>query len=99
MYDLQAVMQIPKGNASIFYYKSKLNALNFTVYDLQKKSCKCFVWDESHGHQGVNELGTWVYLYLKKATANDTEVIFYSHNGVGQQKNKFMLALYVYAVR
>lgn len=30
-YDLQAMMQLPKGDVNIFYYKSKLNTLNFTV--------------------------------------------------------------------
>lgn len=100
VYDLQAVMQLPKGDTSVFYYTSKLNVLNFTIYDLKTGSCECFVWDESNGHRGVNELGTCVYLYLKKkATTSDTDFMFYSDNCVGQQKNKFMLALYLYAVR
>ncbi|KAJ4428351.1 hypothetical protein ANN_24370 [Periplaneta americana] len=100
VYDLQAVMQLPKGDTSVFYYTSKLNVLNFTSYDLKTGFCECFVWDESNGHRGVNELGTCVYMYLeKKATTSDTDFMFYSYNCVGQQKNKFMLALYLYAVR
>ena len=31
--------------------------------------------------------------------AGETEIIFYSDNCAGQQKNKFMLALYIYAVK
>lgn len=31
IYDLQAVMPVPIGNSSAFFYKSKLNCLNFTV--------------------------------------------------------------------
>lgn len=31
IYDLQAVMPVPVGESSSFYYKSKLNCLNFTV--------------------------------------------------------------------
>lgn len=31
VYDLQAVMQIPKGDISVFYYKSKLNVLRYTI--------------------------------------------------------------------
>lgn len=74
--------------------------MNFTIYDLQTNNCECYVWDESHGHRGVNELGTCVLKYLqKKASTPDSEVIFYSDNCTGQQKNKFMLALYLYAVR
>lgn len=100
VYDLQAVMQIPKGDVSVFYYKSKLNVLNFTIYDLKTNECECYVWDESNANRGVNELGTCVLKYLeKKASMPDSEVVFYSDNCVGQQKNKFMLALYLYAVR
>ncbi|XP_073969707.1 uncharacterized protein [Rhodnius prolixus] len=61
VYDLQAVTQIPKGNASIFYYKSKLNVLNFTIYDLQKNLANVLC--------GMNPMGTealmsWVRVYI-----------------------------------
>ncbi|CAG9812894.1 unnamed protein product [Phaedon cochleariae] len=92
VYDLQAVMPIPKGDVSVFFCKSKLNVLNFTIYDLQTNNCECYVWDESNGHRGVNELGSCVQKYLqKKATITDCEVIFYSDNCLGQQKNKFII--------
>lgn len=40
VYDLQAVMQIAKGDVSVFYYKSKLNVFNFTIYDLKSNECE-----------------------------------------------------------
>lgn len=40
VYDLQAVMQCPTGETSSFYYKSKLNCLNFTIVELLKKTDK-----------------------------------------------------------
>ena len=99
VYDLQAVMQLPKGDVSVFYYKSKLNVLNFTIYDIKTNSCQCFVWDESNGHRGVNELGTCVLHYIKSVIeSGKKDIIFYSDNCAGQQKNKFMLALCLYAV-
>jgi hypothetical protein len=33
VYDLQAVFQCPKGDVSVFYYKSKLNVLHLTIYN------------------------------------------------------------------
>lgn len=99
VYDLQAVVQLPKGDVSVFYYKSKLNALNFTVYDLQSNKCDCFVWDESQGHRGVNELGTCVLKYLREINQNNSnanrEVIFYSDNCAGQQKNKYIINIFI----
>ncbi|CAG9763632.1 unnamed protein product [Ceutorhynchus assimilis] len=37
IYDLQAVMQAPRGEISSFYYKSKLNSYNFTISELAKE--------------------------------------------------------------
>ena len=72
---------------------------NFTIYDLKTNSCECYTWDETNGHRGVNELGTCVLMYLKKRATDSEDIIFYSDNCTGQQKNKFMLGLYLYAVR
>lgn len=101
VYDLEAVFQIPNGKVSVFYYKSKLNVFNFTIYNICSRDANCFVWHEGIGHRGVNELGTCVYRFLKeKANQEESiDVIFYSDNCAGQQKNKFMFSLYIHAVR
>lgn len=100
VYDLLAVVQLPKSNVSTFYYKSKLNVLNLTIYDLKTNNCNCYVWDESNAHRGVNEIGTCVMKYLKDRNdcAKNQDVIFYSDNCAGQQKNKFMLSLYIFLI-
>jgi hypothetical protein len=35
VYDLQAVLPTPRGDVSVFYYKSKLNNYNFTISELK----------------------------------------------------------------
>lgn len=42
VYDLQAVMQIPKGQVSLFFYKSRINCFNFTISDLHAKNVLFF---------------------------------------------------------
>ncbi|KAI8420441.1 hypothetical protein MSG28_008931 [Choristoneura fumiferana] len=101
VYDLQAVMPCPQGEVSSFYYISKLNLLNFTITELVTKKTNCYVWHEGQGGRGVNEIGSCVLMYLKKLNDNatkDLDVVFYSDNCCGQQKNKFMLAMYQYAI-
>lgn len=95
VYDLQAVFQCPKGEISVFYYKSKLNVLNLTIYDLKTNQVESYVWDESQAHRGVNEIATCVFKYLKQISDGDkpVDVVFYSDNCAGQQKNKFMMAM------
>ena len=99
VYDLQAVIPLPKGECSAFYYSSKLNVLNFTITDLIKKNTECYVWDESNSHRGANELGTCVLKYIEKHIGTYKHVVFYSDNCSGQQKNQFMLAAYIFALR
>lgn len=106
VYDLQAVLSCPRGEASGFYYLSKLSVYNFTICNLKDtKDVKCYVWYEGEGQRGVNEIGTCVFKYLQelepKATAvgKSIDVVFYSDNCCGQQKNQFMIAMYRYAIK
>lgn len=123
-YDLQAVFPVPKGEVSLFYYKSKLNCLNFTICEMKNspetpendaqnsisnkkidKECQsvyCYAWHEAEGNRGANELGSCVFKYLENRSKEiddpDLEFVLYSDNCGGQQKNKFMLSMYAYAV-
>ncbi|XP_050301495.1 uncharacterized protein LOC126739741 isoform X1 [Anthonomus grandis grandis] len=101
-YDLQAVMTIPNGEASTFYYKSKINCLNFTICELGIDQTECHFWDESDGQRGANEIGTCVLRFLQKKSAEsilDMDCVFYSDNCCGQQKNEFIIGMYIYAVK
>lgn len=106
VYDLQAVLQCPRGSSSSFYYTSKINVFNFTIFELQHNLAKCYVWDETEGNRGANEIGSCVLSYLEslreKANNNNSKVldiIFYSDNCCGQQKNRFMMSMYLFAVK
>ncbi|CAH4033578.1 unnamed protein product [Pieris brassicae] len=102
VYDLQAVMPCPRGEVSSFYYISKLNLFNLTITKLGKNSSDCFVWHEGEGGRGLNEIGSCVLMYLNRLNdeaAGDFDVVFYSDNCCGQQKNKYMLATYQYAMK
>lgn len=102
VYDLQAVLPCPKGEASSFYYISKLAFYNFTIVELKgDKNVHCYTWDESQGHRGANEIATCVLSYLTMLNENAEgliNVIFYSDNCCGQQKNQSMINMYKLAV-
>lgn len=107
VYDLQAVMQCPRGDVSSFYYTSKLNVFNFTIYEMKSNKAQCFVWDECEANRGVCEIGTCVLKYIQSLEVTDAsqiderklDLIFYSDNCCGQQKNRFMFAMYLYVVQ
>ena len=100
-YDLQAALPTPRGEVSVFYYKSKLSTYNLTIYELKTKQGFCYVWHEGEGHRGVIEIATCVFQYIEqkaKATSEDINFIFYTDNCGGQQKNKYMLMMYMYVL-
>ncbi|XP_053966877.1 uncharacterized protein LOC128868612 isoform X1 [Anastrepha ludens] len=102
-FDLQAVMPSPRGNLSIFYYKSKINSYNFTICEVGNDSVECFFWHEGEGHRGANEIGSCILKYLEKKASeinNDNlEFTFYSDNCCGQNKNRYIIAMFMHAVK
>lgn len=113
VFDLQAVLQSPKGDTSAFFYKSKLNSYNFTVSFLNKKvegqikdaydDVHCFFWNETDAKRGANEIGSCLLKIFEKISSESADdggvhLVLYSDNCCGQNKNKFMVALYLYVV-
>jgi hypothetical protein len=107
LFDLQAVLPCPVGNASSFYYVSKLNVFNLTMCKLQTNEASCYIWHEAEAHRGANEIGSCVWNYLTTIQENiykssdktkKVDVIFYTDNCTGQNKNKFIINLYMYAL-
>lgn len=111
IYDLEAVLQCPRGDTSAFYCKSKLNSYNLTLTKLTNKderkeaynNVHCYFWSETDAKRGAIEIGTCVWDYFKKSIHEEDNVreknlIFYSDNCCGQNKNKYIATLYMYAV-
>lgn len=101
-FDLQAVMPFPRGNTSLFYYKSKVNCYNFTITNILNGETKCYFWHQGEGNRGANEIASCIFKYLEELTIKmsdeNLEVVFYSDNCCGQNKNKFVMTMFLYAV-
>lgn len=95
-FDLQAIIQLPSGQVSAFYYKRRLNAYNFTLYDIVRKEGFCCVWTESTGGKGAIETATSIYDFICSECSMAEHVIFYSDNCSAQNKNQFLLYMYIY---
>lgn len=97
VFDYQKGIQLPRGNASSFYYKRKLVVHNFTVYDLKTKDPNNYVYDESLSGVGPNEVSSFLSLYIKEKVATGMKDFrFISDNCAGQQHNRFVFFFYVY---
>ncbi|XP_028129733.1 uncharacterized protein LOC126888266 [Diabrotica virgifera virgifera] len=103
-FDLQATLPCPTGNASSFYYISKLNTYNLTFASFPDKDVSCYVWHEGEAKRGANEIGSCIWHFLNEINQkgiNDSkmiDIIFYTDNCTGQNKNRFLFGLYSFAV-
>lgn len=65
------------------------------ISEIKKDHTVCFFWHEGLGHRGAIEIGTCILKFLEEI-ANDRpgcDVIFYSDNCGGQQKNRYVIYL------
>ncbi|XP_041982815.1 uncharacterized protein LOC121739498 isoform X3 [Aricia agestis] len=97
-YDMQAILQTPSGNDSLFFYKRRLNVYNCTVYEIVSKTGHCYLWNESLGGKGCDEVGTCILRFLKDYCIGK-HVIFYTDNCSAQNKNKYLMSLYHYSIK
>ncbi|XP_050300714.1 uncharacterized protein LOC126739194 isoform X1 [Anthonomus grandis grandis] len=97
-FDLQAVLTTPCGEISTFYYKRSLSSYNFTIFDIKDKLGHCFFWYEGIAKRGANEIGSCIYNFFRSDACKSENVIFYSDNCAGQNKNKFLCCLYLFCV-
>lgn len=54
----------------------------------------CGTRDEANSHRGINKSESSVLNFIRNRNEKDQNIIFYSDKCAGQQKNKFMIALY-----
>lgn len=51
-----------------------------------------------HCQKAANEIGSCLYNYLISNDCKSEHIVFYSDNCAGQNKNRFIFALYLYSV-
>lgn len=72
VYDLQAVLTVPRGDISVFYYISKVANYNFTVCEVQSMEAICYLWHEGESHRGSNEIASCLFKFIQKKSEERT---------------------------
>lgn len=97
IFDLEKVLNVPQSEVSIFHYKRKYPIYNFTVFDALNKLGFCYVWQAHIGKKGCIEIGSCLLQFIKTIHAKGIrKIIFYSDGCYGQNKNRYIFALYLY---
>jgi hypothetical protein len=74
-----------------FYYKRKLSIYNFTVFVMGNNIGTCFVWDETVGGRGCNEVGSCLIKWIEEQAAKGVkEISLISDICAGQNRNRYV---------
>lgn len=85
---------------NLFYYKRKLDVYNLSFYGLGDASVNCFMWDQTTGKRGADEVGSCIIHHLRaKAAEGCKAAVLYSDNCSGQNQNRFLLAALTYLIQ
>jgi len=97
-FDLQAVLPIPFAGDAQIYYMRKLAAYNFTIYETGTQKGFCYIWDETEGHRGANEIATCLLHYIRLLPSCVKQVCTFSDTCAGQNRNQHLCAAMLYAI-
>lgn len=96
-FDLQSVLSTPKGPAGQIFYLRKLAVYNLTIYNLGNQNVSCYLWDETQGNRGANEISTCIFMYIMNHPTI-TGVRMMSDGCGGQQKNSIFASMCHFAI-
>lgn len=86
--DLQQTLPCPRLTTGIAYYKMKLWVYNFCIHDVKSGKSTMFVWEETTGGRGSDEIGScWLKWLELMNTEPFNTVTIVADNCAGQNKN------------
>ncbi|XP_071053409.1 uncharacterized protein [Onthophagus taurus] len=86
-FDLKKALAFPKLTTSIAYYKRNLYMYNCGVHPINFGPPEMFVWNETEGGRGSQEISIVLYKHLKNNVKNCTEITLYYDTCGGQNRN------------
>ncbi|XP_022835000.1 uncharacterized protein LOC111362540 [Spodoptera litura] len=100
-FDLQKVLNTPHGKSVTLYYSRKYAYYNESIYESGTRNGYCYVWGESQGKRGCNEIVTVLFNYLNMLDQKGTHTIvnLYSDSCAGQNRNRAMISMLIYFLK
>lgn len=102
--DLEKVLFTPTLLHSEMYYKRQLSTFNFCIYNGGDDSSDMYMWSETVGNRGVDEIGSCILKNIEDNFARlqigeSRVLIFWSDRCRGQVNNFQLLTLFKYLIQ
>lgn len=93
-FDLQKALAFPKLTTSSAYYKRNLYVYNLGFHEFQNNARDMFVWPETEGSRGSQEIASCLVKYIKMFADTHDRIVLWSDSCIGQNRNiKTVLSL------
>lgn len=98
-FDLMKALVTPKLCTGIAFYKRKMCTYNLDIHNYRNNKGHMFMWDEVTAKRGAVEIISALNYYIEHyVDPNIEEIIFFSDNCPGQNKNYSLMCYYMYLI-
>ncbi|XP_039283499.1 uncharacterized protein LOC111052342 isoform X2 [Nilaparvata lugens] len=97
--DLQQTLPTPKLSCGPAFYCRKMWTYNVGIHNCSSGQGFMFMWDETVGKRGSDEIGSCIIKYLSVANIHAKKLVIFTDNCGGQNKNWNIMSLWSHLVR
>ena len=97
-FDLEKSLPTPVLSTGIVYYKRQLWTYNQGIHDCSTEQGCTHMWHEGIASRGSHEVGSCLLAHLKEMQTSATKLIVYSDACGGQNRNIFLVLLWLHVV-